>query len=96
MQSIIDYHQAQSIAAATADARQWHDNAVRILTAVKNTPPDVTRFLSATYSGPEVLAKQLIDECYRVGQVVTISLQPLKPLAMGSHHMVADFREVRK
>lgn len=42
------------------------------------------------------IAEVLIRECYRTGQVVTISLEPLKPFAMGSHHMVADFREVRK
>lgn len=42
------------------------------------------------------LAEYLVSACYAQSQVVTISLEPLRPLAMGSHCMVIDFREARK
>lgn len=38
-------------------------------------------------------AEQLIEDAQRWGVVVTITLQPLEPLAMGNHKMVAEVTE---
>lgn len=35
-------------------------------------------------------AEELIAEAVQLGVVVTISLQPLQPLAMGNHQMVVE------
>lgn len=71
----------------TEDARVWFMKGWAAKTPSPLCPPPPT---------VEQLAEQLIRECYRVGKVVTITAHPLTPLAMGNHHMVADFREVCK
>lgn len=80
MKNVLAYHQAQMINADTADARQFHAAAAETLLVLDD---------------PKLLAGLLVNRCYSTGHVVTITLQPLKPFAMGSHHMVVDFREVR-
>lgn len=43
----------------------------------------------------ELLAQQLVDMADLAGVVVTISLHPRQPLAMGNYKMVADVRPAR-
>lgn len=58
-----------------------------------DTSPDRER--AKQIQAVQMAAQQLLDAARAYGLVVTVSLEPRTPLAMGSYDMVFNVREVK-